>query len=115
MTQSDALKLEASNVSNKRTAMAVIAALGKEMTEEEAVVYAARRLLALAKDQARKKAGKLASRLYSPALDDVDEENIPPALDAAVDTIGDVQADLANGRAVKSAGKPRKGKAAKEG
>ncbi len=59
------------------------------------IVYAVRRLRALHKDQARCARGKLASRLYSPRLDPVKDENIPKALTAAVDSIEAVKVALA--------------------
>jgi hypothetical protein len=57
-----------------------------ELEPADLIVYAVRRLRALSKDNARVDSGKLASRLYSPRLDNVTK--VPRALVAAVESIG---------------------------
>jgi hypothetical protein len=79
-------------------------------TPADLLIIGASKVIATTSDRARRSSGKLASRLYSPALDDVDDAAIPPALESAVDVIADVDADLASGRPVKLAGKPRAAK-----
>ncbi len=61
------------------------------ITVEEVVCRYYFREKALADDRARKSTGALASRLYSPALDSVDDSLIPAKLEKAVDEIAEVQ------------------------
>lgn len=86
MDRNAALKLEAEEVTPKN-ALAVLAALGKTWTDAEARTYAARRVLALAKDGARKASGKAAAHVYTPDLSRVDDKATLKAFSAKVASV----------------------------
>lgn len=84
-------------------------------TPGDLLVYAVRRLRALHKDAKRYDAGRLASRLYAPRLDNV--EHAPKALTVAVASIDAVSERLAKpapkAPAVRKAGTPFKAQSRK--
>ncbi len=73
MTREKALSLDASDVTESNM-LTVALALGREWTTKDAALYGVRRILALAKDGARKASGKAAAHVYTPDLSRVEDK-----------------------------------------